>query len=403
MPDTERPVITRSTAPPPAYLKPEWERLELSVVIPCLNEEKTLGATIEKAQRAIIALGLLGEVVVSDNGSTDGSIALAESLGARVVHAPKRGYGVAVRYGMAQAHGRWLIMGDADDTYDFGEIARFIEPLRAGADLVMGTRLPPGTIMPGANPWLNRYVGTPVLTFVLNRLFGVSVSDCNCGMRAIRRNTFLELDMRSEGMEFASEMIIKAALHGVDIKEVPVTLHVDRRGRPSHLRRWHDGWKHLEFMLLHAPDQLLFWPGSILIALGALLVVPVSMGPVTVFGKLWDFHEIFYGGTVLLVGLQGVLGALTARALVQGVVIRPSRVASAVLRKFTLGRGLALAAALVAAGIIIELTIVRTWVSHGMEGLNEPRRGSLGMLFVGCGAEIGIFSFLQAVLRKQMG
>ena len=209
--------------------RPPGDQIDVSVVIPCLNEAGTIEVVVEKAHRGIEGLGLRGEVLVADNGSTDGSVGLAERLGARVVHVPHRGYGNALRFGMAEARGRMLVMGDADDTYDFGEIGPFVRALEAGADVVMGTRLPPGRMLPGSNPWLNRYVGTPVLTFILNRLFGTRIHDTNCGMRALTRTCFERLDLQASGMEFASEMVIKAGLHHVRMREVPVTLHPDRR------------------------------------------------------------------------------------------------------------------------------------------------------------------------------
>ena len=376
------------------------DRPDVSVVIPCLDEVKTLGAVIEKALAAFGRLGIRGEVVVADNGSTDGSVALAERLGARVVHVTARGYGNALRHGMAAASGRLLIMGDADDTYDFGEMDRFLEQYRAGAQLVMGTRLSPGTILPGANPWLNRNLGTPVLTFILNRLFGTRIRDVNCGLRAIDREKFHELGLLSEGMEFASEMLIKATVQDLRIAEVPVTLHPDRRGRPPHLRRWRDGWRHLEFMLLHAPDQLLFLPGVLLLAVGLLLAVPVSAGPARYFGRVFDFHFLFLGGSMALIGIQGILGAVLVRDVARGRVLRPNRLLSAVANGLTLRLGLIVGAALFAAGLLADALVLASWVQEGFGALNEPRRSIIGLLLMTVGAEVGLFSFLHAALRK---
>lgn len=378
----------------------EEARPYISVVIPCLDEAGTLEAVIAKASRAFQRLGLDGEIVVADNGSTDGSIEIATRLGARVVRVPERGYGNALRHGMRAARGRLLVMGDADDTYDFGEIDRFVEPFEAGADLIMGTRLPPGTILPGANPWLNRKLGTPVLTFILNRLFRTRIHDVNCGMRAIARDKFLALELRSEGMEFASEMLIKAAVEDLTIAEVPVTLHPDRRGRPPHLRRWRDGWRHLEFMLLHAPDQLLFLPGLALLLAGIALAVPVSLGPARVLGRTVDFHFLFLGGSMALIGLQGVLGAVLVRDVARDHVLRPNRLLSAVAAWLTLGRGLALGAALFLAGFAADAYVLATWIQEHFGALNEPRRSVIGLLLMAVGAEVGLYAFLHAALRR---
>jgi glycosyltransferase involved in cell wall biosynthesis len=376
------------------------DRPDVSVVIPCLDEVRTIGAVIEKARAAFARLGIRGEVLVADNGSTDGSIALAERLGARVVHVTARGYGNALRHGMAAANGRLLIMGDADDTYDFGEMDRFLEQYRAGAQLVMGTRLSPGTILPGANPWLNRNLGTPVLTFVLNRLFGTRIRDVNCGLRAIDREKFHELGLSSEGMEFASEMLIKAAVQDLRIAEVPVTLHPDRRGRPPHLRRWRDGWRHLEFMLLHAPDQLLFLPGMLMLALGLVLALPVSFGPTRILGRTFDFHFLFLGGSMALIGLQGILGAILVRDVAHGRVLRPNRLLSASAEALTLRSGLAIGAGLFVAGFGVDAMVLISWIAEGFGALNEPRRSIIGLLLMTIGAEVGLFSFLHAALRK---
>jgi hypothetical protein len=377
---------------------------DVSVVIPCLDEARTLGAVIAKAQRAFRELGIVGEVVVADNGSTDGSIEIATSAGARVVHVPVRGYGNALRHGMREARGRFLVMGDADDTYDFGELGRFVERFEAGADFVMGTRLPPGVILPGANPWLHRNLGTPVLTFILNRLFGTRIRDVNCGMRGIARERFLELDLRSEGMEFASEMLIKAAVQELRIAEVPVTLHPDRRGRPPHLRRWRDGWRHLEFMVLHAPDQLLFLPGMVLLLLGLVLALPVSVGPVRVAGRVFDYHFLFLGGSMTLIGVQGVIGAILVRDVAHGKVLRPHRFLSWLADRFTLPRGLAMGVLLLALGLGVDVTVLLAWLREMLREtaftLSEPRKSVLGLLLMTLGAEVGLCAFLHAALRK---
>jgi len=264
----------------------------------------------------------------------------------------------------------------------------------------MGTRLPPGTILPGANPWLNRNLGTPVLTFVLNRLFGTRIRDVNCGLRAIDREKFRELGLVSEGMEFASEMLIKAAVHDLRIVEVPVTLHPDRRGRPPHLRRWRDGWRHLEFMLLHAPDQLLFLPGVALLVLGLLAAVPVSAGPAHYFGRVFDFHFLFLGGSMALIGLQGILGAVLVRDVARGQVLRPNRLLSAMADGLTLRLGLLIGAALFTAGLLADVLVLVSWIREGFGALNEPRRSIIGLLLMTIGAEVGLFSFLHAALRK---
>jgi glycosyltransferase involved in cell wall biosynthesis len=378
----------------------EAEAPLVSVVIPCLDEAATLGGVLRQAAAALEQLRVPGEIVVADNGSRDGSVEIARRHGARVVHVAARGYGSALRHGMRAARGRFLVIGDADGTYDFGEMDRLLSGLEAGADLVMGTRLPPGRILPGANPWLNRKLGTPVLTFILNRLFGTRVADVNCGLRAIARARFLDLDLRSEGMEFASEMLIKAAVSGLRIAEVPVTLHPDRRGRRPHLRPWRDGWRHLEFMLLHAPDQLLFAPGAAALALGLALCLPLSLGPVSLLGRTFDYHFLFAGGALTLIGLQGMFGAVLVRDVARGRVLRPNPGLTWIGERLTLGRGLLLAGLIFAVGLAIDASILRTWVASGFGALSEPRRAVVALLLMNVGTEIGLLAFLHAALRR---
>jgi glycosyltransferase involved in cell wall biosynthesis len=234
---------------------------EVSVVMPCLNEAETLPICIRKARAALERTGIAGEIVVADNGSTDGSIEIAKSLGARVVHVARRGYGAAYLGGLEEARGRYIVIGDSDDSYDFGDLERFVTPLREGYDAVIGTRLR-GTILPGAMPPLHRYLGNPVLTGILNLFFHVGVSDAHCGMRSFTREAFRRLELRTTGMEFASEMIVKMAKARMRIAEVPIVYHPDGRTRSPHLRSFRDGWRHLRFMLLYSPKWLFLIPGG---------------------------------------------------------------------------------------------------------------------------------------------
>ena len=258
--------------------------LDLTIVMPCLNEAETIVTCVEMARRGLEAAGVSGEVLVADNGSTDGSIELAEKHGARVVRVAAKGYGNALRGGIEAARGRWILMGDADASYDFGEAPRFIGKLREGCDLVMGCRLPAGggTIKPGAMPWKNRWLGNPVLSFIGRLLFRTPIRDFHCGLRAFSREACERMALKTTGMEFASEMVMKASLFGMRMAEVPITLHPDGRSRPPHLRPWRDGWRHLRFMLIYSPRWLFLVPGLVLAAIGLGAGALLSFGPVTV-------------------------------------------------------------------------------------------------------------------------
>ncbi len=278
--------------------------LDVSVVIPCLNEANSLAFCVNKAIGAFRAAGLRGEVVVADNGSTDGSIQIAEMNGARVVHVPQRGYGAALKAGIASARGTYIIMGDADDSYDFTDVPRFVEKLREGFDMVMGNRFR-GEIKPGAMPPLHKHFGNPGLTALLNLFFHAGIGDSYCGMRGFTRALYDRLDVRSNGMEFALEMIIKTSQIGARITEIPITLWPDKRGRPPHLRSFRDGWRSLRFMLLYAPNWLFLLPGTVLVAVGFFLVCWLLPGPRKITANVTlDIHTMIFGVIFTLLGLQ---------------------------------------------------------------------------------------------------
>src|SRR6195256_2693691 len=278
--------------------------VEVSVVIPCLNEANSIGICVSKAISAFHAGGLRGEVVVADNGSTDGSIEIAEKLGARVVRVEARGYGSALRAGIAAARGAFIVMGDADDSYDFSEVPRFVEKWRQGNEVVMGNRFR-GEIKPGAMPWHHKYLGNPVLSSLLNLFFRAGMGDSHCGMRGFTRAVYDRMDLRSTGMEFASEFVIKAAQLDAKMAEIPITLWLDKRGRPPHLRSLRDGWRDLRFMLLDAPNWLFLLPGASFVAVGLFLVFWLLPGPRTVASHVvLDVHTMIFGVIFTLLGVQ---------------------------------------------------------------------------------------------------
>ncbi len=323
--------------------------LELSVVIPCLNEAETIEACVAAALEAMSAAGITGEVVVSDNGSSDDSVIRALRAGARVVHCPTRGYGAALRWGFKEARGRYLLMGDGDESYDFALLPRFVEAARAGARFIIGSRLK-GRIDPGAMPLLHRYIGTPVLTAILNRLFDTAISDCNCGMRCIERETFAALGVASSGMEFASEMVVKAAVQGVPITEVPIDFHKDRRGRRPHLRPFRDGWRHLRLLLSHAPDHMMTVPGLALLAAGWPLVIVQLAGPLTIGSAHLDIHYMILGVTMALIGTSATTLGLVVGALMPRGKVRQIAWLGAAHHRFTFDNAVAIAALCVLAG-----------------------------------------------------
>jgi hypothetical protein len=376
--------------------------MELTILMPCLNEAATVARCVAKARGFLERAGIAGEVLVADNGSDDGSAALAERAGARVVQVAERGYGAALSAGIAAARGRYVIMGDADESYDFNRLEAFVDKLREGWPLVMGNRFQ-GGIEPGAMPALHRYLGNPVLSFIGRLFFGAPIGDFHCGLRGFDRDAVRALDLRTPGMEFASELVVKAALAGWRIAEVPTVLHPDGRGRPPHLRRWRDGWRHLRFLLLFSPRWLFLYPGVLLLAAGATLTAVLYFTPVRVLGAGLDIHSMLYASAAALLGMQLCLFALFARVSAQNAGLLPRQPAlERLLSTLTLERGLLFGLAVLAAGLVWSGVAVWEWRAAGFGPL-DPRvvmRDTIPAtaLLVG-GMELMLASFLLSVLR----
>lgn len=344
--------------------------MELTVVLPCLNEAETLAVCIRKAKASIAGLGIDGEVVIADNGSTDGSQDIARAEGARVVDVPIRGYGAALTAGIADAKGEFVIMGDADDSYDLSNLGPFVEALRGGADLVMGNRFA-GGIEPGAMPALHRYLGNPVLTAVGRILFRSPVKDFHCGLRGFRRQAILELDLRTTGMEFASEMVVKATLNKLNIVEVPTTLSPDGRSRAPHLRTWRDGWRHLRFLLLYSPRWLFLYPGMVLFLVGLVLGGVLLTGPIQVGEHALDVSALVYAMAAVLIGFQAMLFAAFSRAFVANEgLMPPSPGMQKAFKVLNLERGLIIGLLLLIVGVALAIYGFINWGSSDFGALD---------------------------------
>ncbi len=374
----------------------------VSVVMPCLNEAETVGRCVAEALDALAKAGLAGEVVVADNGSSDGSQALAQAAGARVVAVPNRGYGAALAGGIAAARGAYVVMGDADLSYDFGAVPDFVKALDAGADLVMGSRFR-GRIEEGAMPPLHRWLGNPVLSGLGRLFFRTDVSDFHCGLRGFRRAAVERLDLRTTGMEYASEMVVKATLFGLAIGEIPVTLRRDGRSRPPHLRTWRDGWRHLRFLLLYSPRWLFLLPGLALVLLGAALIAWLLPGPRVAFGATWDVHSILGGAAMVLVGVQAVFFGVCAKifGITEGLLPNDPFLEPLFDRWVTLETGLAISGLAFLGGAGLVGHVLLAWRAAGFHGLvyGETMRWMIpGSLFLVLGAEGAFGSFLLSLL-----
>ncbi|HZZ46421.1 MAG TPA: glycosyltransferase family 2 protein [Pseudonocardia sp.] len=384
------------------FVEQGTETIELSVVLPCLNEAETLATCIDKALESLRLLDIVGEVVVADNGSTDGSQDIARAHGARVVDVPRRGYGAALHAGFQAARGEYVLMADADDSYALDDLGAFVESLRGGAELVMGNRFK-GGIEAGAMPFLHRYLGNPVLSKLGRLFFKIPVHDFHCGIRAFRRDRMLSLGLRTSGMEFASEMVVRSSLADLRIKEVPTTLRPDGRSRSPHLRTWRDGWRHLRFLLAFSPRWLLLYPSMALQFLGLLGVAWLSFGPQFIGRVGFGPHSMLAFATMFVLGVQGLGVATVARSYAGHLgLLLPSTRLARMVRLLSLERGLLAGAALFLLGVGCFAAALTSWGATGFGPLNLAdtlRLPIIGMMLTVTGFQVITVSFTLALTR----
>jgi glycosyltransferase involved in cell wall biosynthesis len=367
--------------------------IRVSVVIPCLNEAGTIEECVRRARRSLELNGIDGEVIVADNDSDDGSGALAEAAGATVVNEPERGYGSAYLAGLAAARGEYVVMADADLTYDFEEIPRFVAELEDGADLVIGNRM--HNIHPGAMPWHHRYIGNPLLSGFLNLLFRTGVDDAHCGMRAVRSDVLPQLDLRTTGMEFASEMVIRAAKEKLDIRQFAIEYHP--RAGESKLSSFRDGWRHLRFLLVHSPNYLFILPGAIMAVLGFVIEL-IVISQIGIFGRHWDIHALIAGALLAIVGTQVVALGVCAHAYGTYFMGETDRWFDKMRARYRLEHGLVLGGGIALAGFVMGAVIVGEWINRGFGRLSEERLAVLAATLIIVGIQIFFSSFLLSIL-----
>jgi glycosyltransferase involved in cell wall biosynthesis len=371
---------------------------EISVVIPCLNEEEAVGKVVDSSLEGIRRSGRSGEVIVVDNASTDRSAEVAADHGATVVREERPGYGSAYLAGLAVAQGDYIVMGDADETYPMQDLAPFVERLAAGDDLVMGSRFE-GTIHGEAMPWLNRHIGNPILTGLLNLLFGVKISDAHCGMRAVRKDALPTLDLHSTGMEFASEMVFKAFRRKLRVSEIPIDYYP--RVGESKLNRFGDAWRHVKFMLLYSPSWLYFVPGLALLVLGILGALALAAGPVEVLGRTWQIHTLFLFMFAILLGMQVVQLGVFARAFAAAHLGETDRFVERARGRLRLEHGLAGGGLLLLAGIVTLLVIFVSWAVGGFGELSHEYATAIGFTLVALGLQVILGSFFLSLLTMR--
>jgi glycosyltransferase involved in cell wall biosynthesis len=365
----------------------------ISVIIPCLNEAENIEQCVTAAWSALELADIAGEVIVADNGSEDGSAELAELAGARVVHEPRRGYGSAYIAGFAAARGTYIVMADADLTYDFNEIPRFLRELQDGADMVIGDRMQ--NIHPGAMPWLHRYIGNPLLSRFLNLLFHTGVRDAHCGMRAFRRDRLERLALRTPGMEFASEMVVRAAKERLDIREIPIEYHP--RGGESKLSSFRDGWRHLRFLLLHSPNHLFILPGALMAALGGFVALTV-LAHLSLLERQWSLHTLIGGSLLLIIGAQLVGLGLCAHAYATYFMGERDAWFDRARARLKLEHGLMLGSAVALVGLALIVVIVIDWIGRGLGSLSQERTAIFAATLLVLGIQIVFTSFLLSIL-----
>jgi glycosyltransferase involved in cell wall biosynthesis len=390
MSDAEMSTSVQSAA---VEVGPEQSACLISVVIPCLNEAENIERCVASALHALQKSAIAGEVIVADNGSQDGSAELARRAGAQVVHEPVRGYGSAYLAGFAAARGTYIVMADADLTYDFNEIPRFLATLQDGADMVIGDRMQ--NIHPGAMPWHHRYIGNPLLSRFLNLLFHTGVSDAHCGMRALRRDRLELLDLRARGMEFASEMVVRAAKAKLDIRQFPIEYHP--RGGESKLSSFRDGWRHLRFLILHSPRHLFIVPGGAMVALGMLICLTV-MTHVDVLGRRWEVHTLIGGSLLWIIGSQVVTLGLCALAYATYFMNEHDPWFERMSKRFRLEHGLLGGGAIALVGLAMMVAIVINWAERGFGSLAYERLAILAATLLVLGIQVIFGSFLLSIL-----
>ena len=377
------------------------DNVELTILMPCLNEAETLETCIRKANQYLEESGVVGEVLIADNGSTDGSQDIARLCGARVADIPEKGYGAALIGGTKAARGTYVIMGDSDDSYDFLHLQPFVDKLREGYDLVMGNRFT-GGIDDGAMPPLHRYLGNPVLSGIGRLFYNSSIGDFHCGLRGYNRESILKLNLKTTGMEYASEMVVQAELHGLRITEVPTTLKKDGRSHPPHLRSWHDGWRHLKFLLMHSPNWLFFYPGTFLLILGLIGMIPLLFGDVTIGSVTFGVHSLMYFAAFVILGVTGISYGYLTRAYAKSTGYIPETSMPRLLEHFSLERGLVAGVIMTVAGIVISIVAFATWGSTGFDHLIPEQMMRLvipAVTLVITGVQLGFTSFFAGILE----
>jgi glycosyltransferase involved in cell wall biosynthesis len=380
------------------------DKVELTILMPCLNESETLAVCIKKARKFLKKHKIIGEILIADNGSTDASVKIAQKLKARVIHVPQKGYGSALIAGNKAANGQYIIMGDADNSYDFTALMPFVEQLRTGYDLVMGNRFA-GGIEPGAMPALHQYLGNPILSMFGKIFYRSRINDFHCGLRGYSKKAILSLHLETTGMEYASEMIVKATIHGLKTTEVPIVLHKDGRSHPSHLNSWSDGWRHLQFLLLYSPDWLFLYPGLSILFLSLFSLILLFFAPIKVESVVFDIHTMLYAAGFLLAGLNIVLYSIFFKLYaVKNNFIKADKFTHLFSNKiFTLNRGILVGLLLFFFGLMLSVSAVIIWKNSSFGNLepNQIMRLTIpAMVSIVVGIELVMASFFVEILKK---